>query len=634
MKKVLIVTLVLVLLLTACSGGAKPADTPSQPTDTNDQTNETNVEPTEGGVEYDEEQVYSKLYSGEISGINYLTTASTEEFALAANCIDTLVDYDRYGNLIPCLAADWSKSDDGLVWTFNLRKGVKWVTYEGEEYAELNAQDFVDSLKYILNQDNGSKTANIAYRVLKNAEAYYNKEITDFNEVGVKAIDQYTLEYTLEKPIPYFESMLTYVCFFPVNGEFLAEAGDRFGTSNDTLLFNGAYVLEAFEPQNKRILVKNETYWDKENVYIEELKYKYNKESASLSSELYLRGQISYVEIPSSSIDAWMQDPELKEKVRPSTSSFYTYFYTLNFDPQFDEEYEPENWKIAVNNKNFRKSIFQGFDRIAALTTTEPYNPKNKISNTITPKDFVSLNGKDFTQIGKLKEIVDTDSFNEDLALEYKQKAMDELNGKATFPIKVMLPYSTGTSENGQKAQIIEQQLERTLGTDYVDVIIVAFPPSGFLNATRRAGNYAFQEVNWGPDYADPETYTDMFVVGSTYNFPELTEEVDENGNNKFDVYIEMVNNAKAELVDLEKRYELFSDAEAYLIDEAWVIPYRLGGSGYVSSKINPFEGSFSPFGVSGERFKGQRVMKESMNTEKFFEEKAKRDNERSKTMK
>jgi oligopeptide transport system substrate-binding protein len=221
-------------------------------------------------------QEYSTVYSGEVTTLNYLITASENEFAAAANLVDTLVDYDKYGVINPDLATDWKVSDDGLVWTFNIRKGVKWVDNTGKEYAEVTAQDFVDSMKYVLNSDNNSATANIAYGALKNAEAYYNKEITDFSQVGVKAVDQYTLEYTLNKPTPYFLSMLTYVCFFPVNGQFLAEKGQSFGTDNTNLLYNGAYILDTFIPQNTRVFIANDTYWNKENVHITKLTYTYN----------------------------------------------------------------------------------------------------------------------------------------------------------------------------------------------------------------------------------------------------------------------------------------------------------------------------------------------------------------------
>lgn len=613
MRRALALILALMMVLAGCTGKAQPAG-------------ETSAETPEVPQEY------RILYSGEITTLNYLVTATTNEFALAANFVDTLIDYDRYGVVQPCLATEWKVSDDGLVWTLKLREGVKWVTHEGKEYAEVVAQDFVDAMKYILDPNNESATANIAYGVIKNAEKFYNGEITDFSQVGVKAIDKYTLEYTLEKPTPYFLSMLNYVCFFPVNGQFLSEMGDRFGTDNTTILYNGAYILETFEPQTRRILVANEAYWDKENIHIKKISQTYNKEATTLAPELLLRGEIDYADISSSLIDEWMKDPAKKDMVRPNRTGFYTYFYAFNFDPKFPAEYEPDNWKIAVNNLNFRKSMFHALDRKAAMLTAEPYDPEKRISNTITPKNFVDLDGTDYTQISKLANFANTDSFNSKLALEYKEKALAELKGKAKFPVKVLMPYNTSSTDWANRAQVVEQQMENLLGTDYIDIIIDPKPPTGFLKEVRRSGNYAFLECNWGPDYADPETYTDPFYPGGTYNWPELAEGYKEaNGKN---TYTNLVDAAKAEVIDTAKRYTLFAEAEAFFIDQAFVIPYAVGGGGYSASRLNPFESQYSPFGVSAERYKGQKIMEKPMNSEQFDTELAKWEKERAEALK
>lgn len=609
MKRLMALAIALLIFLTGCSGDKK--------------TSGDNIAAI---------QEYTTVYSGEITTLNYLVTSTTSEFAIAANLVDTLIDFDRYGVVQPALATEWEQSDDGLVWTFKLREGVKWVTYNGQEYAEVTAQDFVDAMEYILDPNNESMTANIAYGVIKNAEAYYNGEITDFDQVGIKAIDKYTLEYTLERPTPYFLSMLTYVCFFPVNGQFLEEVGDKFGTDNINFLYNGAYIMETFEPQNRRILVANEHYWDKENVHIEKIISIYNKEANTLAPELFLRGEISAAGIPTDVLDEWMEDPEKEKMIRPNRTGFYSYFYCFNFDPNFPEEYEPDNWRIAVNNLNFRKSIFHALDRKAAMLTAEPYDPEKRILNTITPKNFVDLDGVDYTQLGSLAEISNRDSFNPDLALEYKEKAMEELDGKVTFPVKVLMPYNTSSSDWAKRAQVIEQQLENLLGTDYIDVIIDPKPPTGFLQEVRRSGNYAFLECNWGPDYADPETYTDPFSPDGTYNWPHLAEGYKEaNGKN---TYENMVNAAKEEVMDIEERYKLFAEAEAFFINEAFVIPYAVSGGGYTASLLNPFESLYSPFGVSGERFKGQRILEKPMNSEEFNRELEKWEKERAEALK
>lgn len=559
---------------------------------------------------------YKTVYSGELTTINYLVTGSTSEQTVAANCVDGLIEYDNVGIIQPSLASSWDTSSDGLTWTFHLRQGVKWLTWEGKEYAEVTAQDWVDALKYSFNPANASKTCNVAYEVLKNGAKFYNGEITDFAQVGVKAVDKYTLQYTLEQPVPYFLSMLSYAPFLPANGKFLGEVGDKFGTTNKTLLYNGAYIMSVWEPQNQQTFVKNEKYWDASHVYIKTLSYKYNKEAGTLAPEMFKRGEISSTGISSDSLDGWMNDANWKDKVIPAQPSTYTYFYAFNFDPAFDAQYQPDNWKVAVNNANFRKSIFFALDRKAAMMTSEPYSPERRLNNTITPANFVNVAGKDFTQTGSLAAIAGRDSFNQAQATSFRDKAKQELAGKATFPVKIMMPYSTGDTNWTRRATVVEQQLETLLGKDYIDVIPVGFPATGFLNATRRAGNYALQECNWGPDYADPQTYTDPFYPGGTYNWPEKAVGYDEaNGQKK---YTNMVDAAKAEVTDIAKRYQLFAEAEAFLINEALVIPYSVGGGGYMASCMEPFTYPYAPFGMSELKFKGQIIFDKPMTKTQY----------------
>ena len=568
---------------------------------------------------------YRKLYSSELTTLNYLVTGSQSEQWVAANCVDGLVEYDKYGVVQPGLAEKWETSADELTWTFHLRKGVIWVDSKGKEVADVKAQDFVDAAQYVLTDTNKSETASAFYSVVANAEDYYNKKITDFSKVGVKAVDDSTLVYTLKKPTSYFLSMLVYVCFLPANGDFLKSKGTSFGTDNTGLLYNGAYILSTFEPQASHVYTKNPTYWDKDKVYISKITETYNKEMDTLAPEMYKRGEIDQAFISANILDDWLKKDDTKNLVSPSRNSFYSYFYAFNFDPKFEAKYEPDNWKKAVNNENFRKSLFYGLDRVKAISVAEPNNPEKQLLNTITPPDFVNLNGTDYTSIGDLKAITSRDSFQADQAKQYAEKAKTELKAAgATFPVKILMPYNPSTTNWDKETQVVEQQLESLLGKDYIDIIPEAGPATGFLSAVRRTKKYALMKCNWGPDYADPQTYTDPFMPndangenGGTYNWPEKVEGYTDADGNK--TYTNLYNAALAQNTDVSARYSAFSKAESFLINNAFVIPFGLNNDGYQVSKLNVFEGQYSPFGVSVLRWKGQHVQQKPMSMTEFY---------------
>lgn len=579
-----------------------------------------------------EEKALNTLYSSEISTLNYLTTSTTKDFAISANVIDTLVEYDRYGNIQPSLAEKWEMSEDGLTWTFHLRRDAVWVNAKGEVQANVTANDFVSAAKYLLDDKNASSTADLFYSVIAGAEAYYESTVpaaegeaaktpVDFETVGVKALDEYTLQYTLAYPCAYFESMMTYVCFMPVYGPFLEEKGDRFGVADDenSILYCGAYILSEFKPQEVRVLSKNPAYWDKDNVKIDTIRSTFNKEASSIGAEMYKRGEIDSASIDVTTAASWLKDPETEKLIRPvRQTSFYSYFYCLNFDANFDETYEPENWTKAVNNEAFRKSLYHGLDRVKAMLITEPDNPESIIFNTIVPTNYATLNGVDYTLVGDLKPITElgTGTFDAEKALAFKAQAIEELTAAgATFPVKILLKYNPRVSGWDSECLVIEQQLEALLGTDYIDVIVEAGPADGFLSEVRRSGNYALLKCNWGPDYADPQTFTDPFRKGNNYSFIDKSADTE-----ALDYYYGLVEAAKAEAFDLTVRYETFAKAEAFLIDHAYVIPFGFGNGGYVASRIDPFTSQFAPYGFTNERYKGSEILSEPMDTDAYFD--------------
>ena len=563
---------------------------------------------------------YSTVYTAEIDTLNYLKTSNSDSIALFYSIFDGLVEFDQYGEMIPCIASDWEVSDDELTYTFHLRDDVKWYDWKGNEIRNVKAQDFVDGIRWILNPDNASSNSKTVYDVINNAESYYNGEITDFNEVGVRAVDDQTVEYTVKQPTPYFLKQLSFPCFFPVNGEFLEEQGEMFGIDKESALYCGAYLLTSYEPQSERVMEANPNYWNKDIISIGRLSYKYNAESNSIGAELFLRGEINDFALPGSILDEWMNDPEKKEMMRPNNLTNMSYFIGFNFDPNYDEQYKPEDWKTAVNNESFRKSLFHALDREAAIMTVEPYDPESTLLNTFTRRELVQADGVDYTMMGGLAAYTEGESFDEAKALEYKEKAMEELSGKVTFPIQILLPFSTSKVDTANRMQVIEQQMEGLLGTDYIDIILESHPSTGFSAQVRRPGAYSMMEMGWGPDFADPlgmmnPVHTDS-LDGSYMRVSMAEDLLDENGNSLFEAALDT---ADAETKDLAKRYELFAEAECMLLDKAILIPFYTSGGGYKASYLDPFSGYTSQMGRNGAiKLKGAVILDEPMGMSEY----------------
>ena len=299
-KRLLALTLALVMAMSLAACGSKDTGNSAAPGG-------------ESSTPSGESAVYRTLYSSEVETMNYLVTTSNNNLSIPANVVDTLIEYDSYGVVQPSLAESWEHNGDYTEWTFHIRQGVKWVDKDGNEVAEVKAKDWVDAAYYILdaNHDSGNEY-NFEVAQVTNAAAYYEytayllalETATDgtddagnpvkldedgdvidevpavtTDEIGVTAPDDYTLVYTLDSPCSYFLSMLCWAAFMPVNGDFLAETGDSFGTSAETLLYCGPFILSDFQPQVQRVMSKNASYWDVDHVYLDAIQETYNAEA-------------------------------------------------------------------------------------------------------------------------------------------------------------------------------------------------------------------------------------------------------------------------------------------------------------------------------------------------------------------
>ena len=600
--------------------------------------------------EADAPTTFSYVYGVDPSSLDYSIATRTSTTDIIGNVVDGLLENDEYGNLVPSLAEDWSVSQDGLTYTYKLRKGVKWYTSEGEEYAEVTAHDFVTGLKHVA--DGKSDGVTLIQNSIKGLNEYMTGETNDFSTVGVKALDDYTVQYTLNAPESFWNSKVTSATMLPVNEEFLKASGKNYGAvSPSGILYNGPYILKTLTSKSLIEYEKNPNYWDKEKVKIEKVKLTYydgsDQESLirSFSSGVYTTARI----FPSSSNFASTLE-QYGDKITYSPQDSTSYYFTFNVNRQSynktakTSEEQKTSTKEAMLNKDFRQAINFAFNRHSYAAQLNGEDGADKIiRNSLVPDNFVQSGGKNFGDIAQAElvnygdqwkgvELVDGKDtiYNPDKAKASFEKAKKELEAKGvTFPIHLDVPVEQTDTIAVQQSNSFKQSIESTLGSENVVIDVLQMTDNEKESITSQARvpaqkDYDLNSTGWAPSYQDPASYLNIMdpKTGSAMKHLGITKGKDKEvvAQLGLDEYKKLLDDAVSETNDLDKRYEKYAKAQAWLTDCSLLMPTASSGGSPVVSNVVPFSKPYSQVGIKGDPyiFKGMKLQKEIVTAKEY----------------
>ncbi len=613
------------LLLTACGQSEKKADAP---------------------------KTFSYVYAMDPSSLDYSVTSKSSTSDVIANVVDGLLENDKYGNLIPSLAEDWSVSKDGLTYTYKLRKGVKWYTSDGEEYAEVKAQDFVTGLKHAA--DGKSDGLSLLQDSIKGLAEYVSGESNDFSTVGVKAVDDYTVEYTLNKPESFWNSKVTTATMLPVNEEFLNSKGSDYGTPTpSSILYNGPYFLKSLTSKSVIEYEKNPNYWDKDNVKIDNIKLTFYDGSDQESLiRSFTQGAYTTARLFPTSSNFESTKKEYGDKIVYSPQEATSYYLTVNVNRQSynktakTDEAQKTSTKEALLNKNFRQALNFALDRHSYTAQLNGEEGADKIiRNSLVPHDYVQVGEKTFGELAqaelvsygdKWKDVALTDGkdtiYSPEKAKAAFAKAKAELQSKGvTFPIHLDIPVEQTDVIAVQQTNSLKQSIESTLGTENVIVDVLQMTDNEKMSITSQAKvpsqkDYDLNGTGWGPDYQDPATYLNILDAkkGSALKHLGITRGKDSEvmAQVGLDEYKKLLDDAAAETSDLNKRYEKYAKAQAWVSDSSLLIPVASSGGSPTVSRTVPFTKAYSQVGIKGDPFvfKGLELQNDVVTAKEYEE--------------
>jgi oligopeptide transport system substrate-binding protein len=483
------------------------------------------------------DEVLSVAVTAEIKTLVPWAASENQAFLVNNQAQEGLFRMDADNNPQPALCDTYEVSEDKLTYTFHLRDGIKWSNGEA-----ITASDFVFAWLKQMSADATNGYSFIMSDYIVNGYEYADGTVTA-DEVGVKAIDDQTLEVTLISPTPYFLNLTTMIMFFPVNEAFYEEQGDQYALTPDSMLYSGPYVITEYDPAVGVTFEANENYWDAENVQISDAQVRVMKDSTA-ALNAYEAGELSQVTLDSTNVMLNLDNPEFSQQV-----DFRTTYVQFNLTDE------------VMGNVNMRKAISYAIDRD---TLTSAVLADGSASGTGLIADGMSGNGEEtFRELNG-----EVSTFDVEKAQEYLAAAEEELG---SLPESVTL-LVTDDSVVQSVAVYIQDQISTNLGIECVIDTKTAQGRGELMDAN----DYQFAITAWGADYDDAMTYLDLWTNGTPYR-----------GNYNDEEYNALIADAKAQTDDAVRLQDLL-DAEKKLVEEDMVVApiYHRGSATLTKSNL------------------------------------------------
>lgn len=558
LRKILAMVMALALLcatFTACgdtSGTSSSAGTSSTASDSGDSSAAEEGETATGGSG----GTLNMRNTMEPTSLNTLLATYAYDFTPINAMIECLYRDDENDVPQPAGAETVDISDDKLVYTFHLREDATWSNGD-----PVVATDYEFAWQQALNPEVASDYAYMLY-FIHNAEPYFNGEV-EWSEVGVKVIDEYTLEVTLDNPLPYATDLFAFPTLAPINQKFYEEVGaDKYATDAEYFCCNGMYELTEWSHNSQIVFQKREDYWNADAVGPDEIVYKIITDSqAGLNS--YLSREIDYTDLDSGEVVQQAEAAGFEVGVKPARSSYYL---IVNTEDEF------------MSNQNLRLALAYSIDKQALVDTV--YQNDNQPMTSFTPPAIYGAAGADGPtfQEALLEERGEMYPGSGDLekAQEYLQAALEEL-GCTVDELNLSIDCADDSLRRNC-ATFLQEQWRQNLG---IENITVNSMQTKQVSANRQSGDYCMSLGGWSPDYNDAINFLDLWVTdgGNNDSFWSNAE------------YDELIAQATAE-ADEEVRQQYLFDAEEILAAEMPVIPLYWQCQNYSYNKDKIVDGA------------------------------------------